>query len=78
MRRILIDRARKKRRVKHGGELKRFNLDDIDVAETVDSDILLEMNEAIEKLSKEDPQAVELIKLRFFIGLEMTEVAIRY
>ena len=75
MRRILIDRARKKQRVKHGGELKRVNLQDIDVAETVEPDILLEMDEAIEKLAKEDPQAVELIKLRFFIGLEMTEIA---
>ena len=75
MRRILIDRARKKKRAKHGGELKRINLNDIDIAETVDADVLLEMDEAIEKLAKEDPQAVELIKLRFFIGLEMSEIA---
>ncbi len=75
MRRILIDRARKKKRIKHGGEWKRLNLDDLDVAETVHPDILLDMDDAIQKLALEDPQAVELIKLRFFIGLEMTEIA---
>ena len=75
MRRILIERARKKKRVKHGGDLKRIDLAAIDVAENVDPDVLLEMDEALEKLAVEDPQAVELIKLRFFIGLEMTEIA---
>ena len=45
------------------------------VAETVDSDTLLYMDEAIEKLAKEDPESAELVKLRFFIGFEMTEIA---
>ena len=75
MRRILIDRARRKKCAKHGGEWQRIDMDDIDVAETVDSETLLDIDEAIGKLAKEDPQAVELINLRFFIGLEMTEIA---
>ena len=75
MRRILIDRARKKKREKHGGKLKRVDIEDLDVAETTPSDVLLAVDEAIEKLSEEDPDAVKLIKLRFFIGLEMSEIA---
>lgn len=75
MRRILIDRARKKNRLKHGGELKRLNLDDVDVAETADPEVLLAVNDAIEHIGAEDSQAAELIKLRFFIGLEMAEIA---
>jgi RNA polymerase sigma factor (TIGR02999 family) len=75
MRRILIDRARKRKRVKHGGKLERINLDGIDVAETTAGDVLLKVDEAIAKLVQEDPQAVELIKLRFFVGLEMAEIA---
>lgn len=75
MRRILIDRARKKQRVKHGGGLARINLDDIDVAETVPSDVLLEVDSAIAKLGEEDPTAYELVRLRFFAGLGMTEIA---
>lgn len=75
MRRILIDRARSKKRIKRGGEWKRVQMDDVDVAETVPPDVLLEIDDAIEKLTKEDPQAAQFIKLRFFIGLEMTEIA---
>lgn len=55
--------------------MARVALDDIDVAETVCPDALLEMDAAIEKLESEDPEAVKLIKLRFFVGLEMTEIA---
>ena len=75
MRRILINCARKKGQIKHGGKFERVDLDPIDVAETVDSDTLLEIDEAIEKLEAVDPEAAKLIKLRFFIGLEMTEIS---
>ena len=75
MRRILIDRARKKKREKHGGKLKRVDFEELDVAETAPPEVLLVIDDAIEKLGKEDSEAVKLIKLRFFIGLEMAEVA---
>lgn len=75
MRRILIDRARRKKRERHGGKLQRVEFEELDVAETADPDTLLEMDEAIERLQKEDPEAAELVKLRFFIGLEMKEIA---
>jgi RNA polymerase sigma factor (TIGR02999 family) len=75
IRRILIDRARKKKREKHGGKLKRIDFEELDVAETAPPEILLVIDDAIEKLAEEDPDAVKLIKLRFFIGLEMSEIA---
>ena len=75
MRRILIDRARKRQREKHGGGAAHVNLDEIDVAESVTPDVLLKMDAAIAKLQIEDPEAAKLINLRFFVGLEMTEIA---
>jgi RNA polymerase sigma factor (TIGR02999 family) len=75
MRRILIDRARKKKREKHGGKLKCVDFEELDVAETAPPEVLLVIDDAIEKLAEEDPDAVKLIKLRFFIGLEMSEIA---
>lgn len=75
MKRILIERARKKGRVKHGGEWKRIDFESLDVAETLQPDALLVVGDAIEKLAAEDPEAAQLINLRFFIGLEMTEIA---
>lgn len=75
MRRILIDRARKKKRVKHGGKLQRIDFEELDVAESAPPEVLLVVDDAIERLAEEDPDAVKLIKLRFFIGLEMAEIA---
>ena len=73
MRRILIDRALAKRALKRGGGLVRIDLDEVDVAIHVSDDALLAVNEALEKLAKEDAEAAELIKLRFFAGLTNAE-----
>ena len=73
MRRILIDRALAKRALKRGGGLVRIDLDEVDVAIHVSDDALLAVNEALEKLAKEDAEAAELIKLRFFAGLTNEE-----
>jgi RNA polymerase sigma factor (TIGR02999 family) len=75
MRRILIDRARRRGRVRHGGGLLRVQLDQVDVAVTSDDETLLCLNEAIEKLAMEAPQKAELVKLRYFAGLSITEAA---
>ena len=75
MRHILVDRARRKAAVRHGGGLQRLNLDDVVVAaETTDENILL-MNEALEKLAAHDPATAELVKLRFFAGLTFPQAA---
>lgn len=75
MRRILIDRARKRGRARHGAGLKRVNLDSVDIAVNTDDDTLLRLNEALEKLADESPAKAELVKLRYFAGLGLAEAA---
>jgi RNA polymerase sigma factor (TIGR02999 family) len=75
MRHILVDRARRKASVRHGGGLQRIDLDCVVVAAgTTDENILL-INEALEKLATHDPDAAELVKLRFFAGLTFPQAA---
>ncbi len=74
MRRILVDNARRKRALRHGGGQQRVELEDIRVAVTSD-DQLLAVNEALEKFTQFDPQKAELVKLRFFIGMSIEEAA---
>ena len=73
MRRILIERARQKAAVKRGSGWERVNLEKVDIASDANSDTILFVNEALEKLQSEDPKAAELIKLRFFGGLTLEE-----
>ena len=75
MRRILIENARRKQRIKHGGQLQRVHLTTLDVAATSDDQQLLALDEALEKLARHDPLGAELIKLRFFTGLPNVEAA---
>ena len=75
MRRILIDRARSKKRQKRGTRPKRLDLKEIDVAYQMPSDDLLALDEAIEKLQHEDPVKAELVNLRFFAGLTVEQAA---
>ncbi len=75
MRRILIERARHRRRHKHGGGLQRVNVDELDLATTTDDDTLLLVNEALDKLNVVDPVGAELIRLRFFAGLSNVDAA---
>jgi RNA polymerase sigma factor (TIGR02999 family) len=75
MRRILIDRARAKQTIKRGAGSKPVDLDQIDLAVVSDDDCLLQVDEALEKLSKVDSQSAEVIKLRFFVGLRYDEAA---
>lgn len=76
MRRILIDRARKRSRQRHGAGLERINLDSVDVAATTDDDTLLRLDEALAKLAVEDATKAELVKLRFFSGLNIPDAAL--
>lgn len=75
MRRILIDRARDKQRLKRGGDRQRIDLDRITLASDVLSEDLLALNEAIEQLEQEDSQTAELVKLRYFAGLSLGKAA---
>ena len=75
MRRILIDRARMKQRNKHGGSLQRVSLDEIKEAIEVDDDHLIVVNEALMRLETVDPECAEIVKLRFFAGLTLRDIA---
>jgi RNA polymerase sigma factor (TIGR02999 family) len=75
MRRILIERARQKRRVRHGGGLVRVDLGDINVAAESRSETVLFVHEALERLAQKDPEIAELIKLRYFAGVPNQEAA---
>ena len=77
MRRILIDRARKKKRRRHGGELQRASVENLDAlqGQADADDQLLLINEAIEKLAVHDSRKAELVKLRYFVGLSFDETA---
>jgi RNA polymerase sigma factor (TIGR02999 family) len=73
MRRILIDNARRKHRVRHGKGLTRVDLDQVDVAANADHDTLIEVDEALQNFAKEDRVKAELVRLRFFVGLSIPE-----
>lgn len=75
MRRILIDRARGRRRLKRGGQRKRLPMSVIDLAADPDSEQTLEIDEAITKLESEASDAAAIVRLRFYAGLTLEEVA---
>jgi RNA polymerase sigma factor (TIGR02999 family) len=75
MRRILIESARRKGRIKRGGRLQRVDLEGVEPASSEAPDDLIAIDEALEKLAAEDPQAARLVKLRYFAGLSVPEAA---
>ena len=75
IRRILVESARRKQRLRHAGEVRRLDLDDTDLAVDAPAENLLDVDEALERLSRKDPTAAQMVKLRFFAGLTMTEAA---
>ena len=75
MRRILVDQARSKGRHKRGGGHQRVDIDAIDVAIQATPDQLLAIDEALEKLRREDAAVFELVKLRYFAGMNVEQAA---
>jgi RNA polymerase sigma factor (TIGR02999 family) len=75
MRRILVENARRKRTVKHAGELLRVSLEGVDLAGESPPEQLLALDEALTRLAAEDPRKAELVKLRFFTGLSIEATA---
>jgi RNA polymerase sigma factor (TIGR02999 family) len=75
MRRILVDNARRKKRLKHGGLLERVDVEDVEIASPIPDDDLLAVDEALDRLTAVDPRAAELVKLCFFIGLTQEQAA---
>jgi RNA polymerase sigma factor (TIGR02999 family) len=75
MRRILIENARRKRRLKRGGKCERLDLADLDIAVEAPCDDLVALDEALDKLAEKRPELAELVKLRYFAGLTVSEAA---
>ena len=76
MRRILIDRARRKHAARRGGDQRRVGFEEADVAiADADTDQLLAVNDALDKLASADRVEAELVKLRYFVGLTIDEAA---
>jgi RNA polymerase sigma factor (TIGR02999 family) len=75
MRRILVERARRKGRCKHGGGRRRVELESIDVAEERSHDELLALDEALALFAREHSEKAELVKLRYFAGLTTRQAA---
>jgi RNA polymerase sigma factor (TIGR02999 family) len=75
MRRILVNRARDKGRLKRGGQLRRVDLEQIELATDAPNDDLLAIDESIALLAAENPECADVVKLRFFAGLSIDETA---
>jgi RNA polymerase sigma factor (TIGR02999 family) len=75
MRRILIESARRKKRLKRGGEMERVDLDSIDVPLPMPTDELLALDESLDRLAELDSRSAEVVKLCFFVGLTQEEAA---
>ena len=75
MRRILVDRARRRQAIRHGGGQERVEVDPVELPVPVDDDTLVRVSEALDELAKLDATEAEVVKLRFFVGLKQGEVA---
>lgn len=75
MRRILVEKARRKQTVKHGGEAQRVEMDDERLVCSVPSEQIVALDEALEEFGQEEPEKAHLVKLRFFAGLSIEEAA---
>ena len=75
MRHILIDSARRKRALRHGGGQARVDIESIEIAALANDDELLAVHEVLDKLAAESPQKAELVKLRYFVGMTFEEAA---
>lgn len=77
MRRILVERARRRLAAKRGGGVELLDVDALEIpSPAADDHTLLRVNEALEKLAARDPRKAELVKLRYFVGLTFEETAV--
>ena len=75
MRRILVESARKKKRLKHGGQLQRVDVDEVELPLPMPDEELLALDEALDRLATVDSRAAEVVKLCFFVGLTQEQAA---
>jgi len=75
MRHILIDRARRRLRARHGGNAGQVDVDEIEIAAPATEEVLIQLNDALEELAQRSPDQAALVKLRFFAGFSEPEIA---
>ena len=75
MRRILVESARRKRSLRHGGNRIRLELDGSGLSAPDAPEDVLELDASLEKLAQKDPRKADLVKLRFFAGLTVPQAA---
>jgi RNA polymerase sigma factor (TIGR02999 family) len=75
MRRVLIDRARRRLRTRHGRGLQRVDLEDVDVATDAQDEVLLAVDAALERLAETSPERADLVRLHYFVGLSIPDAA---
>jgi RNA polymerase sigma factor (TIGR02999 family) len=75
MRRVLIESARRKRALRHGGGQQRLDIHEVDVASEVKDDELLAVDDVLDRFAEQDKEKAELVKLRYFVGLSFEEAA---
>ena len=75
MRRILVEKARRKSRLRHGGQFERVDCELIDLPIAADDERCLQVNDALDRLAQCDARKAEVVKMRMFVGLEMKEIA---
>jgi len=75
MRHILIDRARRRLRLRHGGNAEKIGLDGLEIAAPAKDEVLLQLNDALDELQSVSPERAEIVKLRFFGGFGESEIA---
>jgi RNA polymerase sigma factor (TIGR02999 family) len=75
MRRILVEQARRKKRLKRGGQAERLDLADVDIIIEGPGDDLVAVDQALNELAEKHPEKAELVKLRYFAGLTVSEAA---
>jgi RNA polymerase sigma factor (TIGR02999 family) len=75
MRRILVENARRKQRLKRGGQLERVDVNEVEIASPLPDDQLIALDEALDRLAAEDERAASVVKLCFFVGLTQQEAA---
>ena len=75
MRRILVENARRRQRQRHGGGRQRVDLETLELADDDKSEEVLALDEALEELFRDEPQAASVVKLRYFAGLSIAETA---
>jgi RNA polymerase sigma factor (TIGR02999 family) len=75
MRRILVESARRKRQVKHGAGRKHLDLNQMDLADEGPAEEILALDEAMDRLAADEPTIAQVVKLRYYTGVTMAEVA---